>query len=242
MAKTKSSKFQDSRTFTCSVPAEVVQAPGDYEYKISVFNDYYWENTRYHYTKKIRFNSIIESNYPIFFYDGLDDGIICGYDDPYGQANPRCMFSVSKIVLFEDAGRPHGTISGSIAANYKGPVFRASVGKESGSWITDNSGSISLRGATGEVRNCKTYVFRGRQANPPTSSAIQTWDWDYSSVYLGNYDYIPLSGHLFNGTREPVGQIVETASYYIGNLNNPTYNSYADWQAACREMERRNNG
>ena len=237
MAKIPTSNYANRQTFTCSVPAEVVQAPGDYEYKIAVFNDYYWENTRYHYTTKIRINEIIESNYPIFFYDGLDDGVICGYDDSYGQANPRCMFSVSKIVLFEHAGRPHGTISGSIVANYKGPVFHADIGKEYGSWIADNSGSISLRGATGEVEDCRTPVWRGRRANPPTPSAIETWYWDYSEINLGNNDYIVLMAYLFNGTRESLGQIVETASYYIGNLNNPTYNSYDEWKAACRALE-----
>ena len=244
MAKTKSSKFQDSRTFTCSVPAMVVQPPGEYEYKVAIFNKWRWENSQYGSYGVASINAIMESNYPLFFYDGASyEGTPCItpclYDTYYQSTNPMCMMAISKIVQYDGAGRGYPSpANGTVVAKYKSPAFRGTCGYSYGNWTTDCEGTYTLMGNGISVRRCITSFDRLKSGSPSSTAGF----WDDLVVDLDDYPHlVSLPSVLFNGRIES-GTYVEEASYYIGNLNNPTFETYTDWQAACREMERNNNG
>ena len=240
MAKTKSSKFQDSRTFTCSVPAMVVQPPGEYEYKVAIFNKWRFENPPYGAYGVASINAIMESNYPLFFYDGASDSGMpcitpCLYDTYNQTANPMCMMAISKIVQYDGGGRGYPSpASGTVVAKYKSPAFRGTCGYSHGNWTTDCEGTYTLMGGI-SLRSCTTTFDRSKNSSPPSHVSF----WDNLVVDLDDYPHlVSLPSVLFNGRIES-GTYVEEASYYIGNLNNPTFESYLDWRAACREMENR---
>ena len=227
-------------SYQCSVPAEVMKRPGEYEYCLAIFSSFSKENIDGTQKDTSNVNLLLESKYPIYVSESeLRSGGTCKdlwFYVEKKESNVKLVpISGSIIGKFYSYYRGN-TFKGTITMNFKGKdvvsqsmptVIGYNEGYTAGPWIF-LEGSVSAFPSGGVYRS--TFTFKNQNSGESYHNDI----WYYAIVLDGSSGaYIP--AFLDNEMTSDLDG-TEKHDYSIGYLNNPRFSSKEEWQAFCENM------
>jgi len=221
-------------SYQCSVPAEVMKRPGEYEYCISVFSKY--EDTRTTSSKSLNVNLLLESKYPIYISEytsetGGTTATIFLYEEREYKKSRLLPVRGTFIVNFSEVEDEVET-KGSHVMNFKGVTSpwssgRGGIGIENLQWYrAEGSFTLIPDGSVG--RSLLLY-------NDQDGTNQVTVYYNCAFKMAGMTNYPIRTGQLRK--KHDKGDFWETIyDYSVGYLNNPRFSSKEEWQAFCENM------
>ena len=229
-------------------------------------NDYPDYSSGYRRHSKLNYNMLIESSFPIYFetvtgsssYIGEVKGL-CLYTlrNPWTVGGLRVTVPARAKAILSASAYEYNEQTGTVRSRASGGSFVDIIGKETqydSAYKRNDSNFGFLVDYPFDDKtdtNCDSIVV------PTNNEIVSAFRFNYhsgngftkgnNSVFCnvvihnlktqsGSSTDLMAGGYIFlkNGT----GGIKETDKYTfsIGNLNNPTYNSFEEWQAACDEL------